>query len=127
MENDVFLKECYVTKVNQYGALRVWKSLGVSSILTLSVGENNEDIFFNYEIDEKNEEVAEKEPIKSTEQTKKIEKYKIGLLSKEDADPINKFLEAGRENEFECVISKLDEKADEDKRISVAIFIKRMK
>lgn len=112
----VFLKECEVKETNHYDALdeNVWNWLDISAKLSLY---KEKDVVFLYH-----------------------ESYKIGKLSKEDADPIDKFLDAIQTTKdgsnilkdieetdklFECKISKCDKKADEDKRFSVAIFIKK--
>ncbi len=62
--------------------------------------------------------------------------HKIGIISEEDEDPIDKFLKARQTgtkineqdiNELllECKVCSIDTNADEDKRIKVAIFIKK--
>lgn len=112
-----FLKECYLKKTNQYDALRVpnmKNNLDVTSLLKLSLDEGAED--------NKENVVVVKEITGDNEQKTK---YKIGVLSVDDAKEIKKFLEAGwtEDSLFECRVCKYDEKADENKRISVAIYI----
>ncbi|MFA6832629.1 MAG: hypothetical protein WCR36_10260 [Bacteroidaceae bacterium] len=130
--NDVFFKECEVKKTNQYDALKVWKFLEVSKQLYLfrEKEDEKEYVFLYYKLTEE-----EKETIKEPEKIEDLATSKIGFLSEEDATPINKFLKARQTGDlkddnyaddlFECIISKCDKKADEDKRISVAIFIKK--
>lgn len=120
---NVFLKECEVKETNHYQALdeNVWNWLDISTKLSLH---KKKDVVFLY--------------YKASDE----KFYKIGKLSEEDADPIDKFLDATQTTKdvaniqknigetdklFECKISKFNKEADEDKRLSVAIFIKKEK
>jgi hypothetical protein len=123
MTEKVFLKECNVKKTNQYDALDVINDfkLGTPLYLFREPEDNKETIFLYYKDNEN--------------------RYrKIGIISEEDEDPIDKFLKASQKvtnieeqgtNEllFECKVSSIDTDADtdadEDKRIKVAIFIKK--
>lgn len=112
-----FLKECYLQKTNQFDALRVpnmKENLDVTSPLKLSLVEDEDGCTKIV--------TAVKEIVRSNEQVKS---YTIGVLSDDDAKDIKLFLAAGwGENVlFECRVCKFDEKADENKRISVAIYI----
>lgn len=137
---NVFLKECNILKTNQYGALQVWKFLKISKELYLFREENKGKncVFLYYKVTE--EDIDKNKENKENKENKVARDllhqfFKIGNLSEEDAAPVDKFLEA-RQNPntpkdenynddlFECRISKFDKEADEDKRISVAIFIK---
>lgn len=133
---NIFLKECEVKKANHYEALTVWKFLEVSKHLYLYKDKDKEDdkecVSLYYKVidtdGEKNDDSFNQRFLHNI--------FKIGNLSEEDAIPIDKFLQARqaktKEDEtnddekllFECLISKCDKKADEDKRFSVAIFIK---
>lgn len=142
--NDVFFKECNVLKTNQYDALKVWKYLEVSKQFYLSREnvDGKECVFLYYKVTE--EDKRRDKDMDGEDKDKHYEVllnkfFKIGNLSEEDATPIDKFLKARqilnvdveKNNEFdvddifECLISKCDKKADEDKRFSVAIFIKK--
>lgn len=109
------MKECYVQKTNQFDALDVLgeiKELGTPFQLKLEV---NED--------------GKKEVVLYTAPNNPADAKKIGLLNDDDAKDIKKFLEADwTENKlFLCKVCRYDEKADENKRISVAIYIKKNK
>ena len=115
---DIFLKECYLKKTNQYDALRVPNmkdELRVTSLLKLSLeadgGETKKNVVATKDVDGENGQAT---------------RYKIGVLSDDDAKDIRKFMEAGwtEDSLFECRVCKYDEKADENKRISVAIYIR---
>ena len=125
---NVYLKECNVLKTNQYNALQVWKLLEISKELYL-FREGNNCVSLYYKVTE--EDIGENK----VERDFLYKFFKIGNLSEEDAAPVDKFLEARQNSDtlkdknynddlFECRISKFDKEADEDKRISVAIFIK---
>ena len=104
-----FLKECFLQKVNQYDAL---EAIGKDKEV-LSLGKE-----LVLEIDEDNEG---KDSVFA-----KLGESKIGVLSEEDSKIIRKFLKAGwKDVLFESRISKYDEKADENKRYSIAIRIKK--
>lgn len=133
MEN-VFLKECEVKKTNQYDALTVWKFLDISKQLYLFREKENEKecVSLYYKATEAEFNAIENDGVIHI----KKPLFKIGNLSEEDATPIDKFLKARQDPDtekdedykddlFECLISKCDKKADEDKRFSVAIFIKK--
>lgn len=124
---NVFLKECEVKKTNQYDALKVWTNLEMGKELYLY--KDKENVFLCY-IDKNNTSALD------TIANDKI--FKIGIISKEDAIYIESFLEAlqikddsigkvikNTDQLFECLISKVDKKVDENKRFSVAIFIKK--
>ena len=108
-----FLKECFLQKTNQYDALKVLKepsNLKVSTNLQFKL----ESVDEGFE-----KKVVALYTVGATPQ-------KIGVLNDDDAKDIKKFLEAKWEDNslFECIVSRYDDKADENKRISVAIFIK---
>ena len=114
-----FLKECYLKKTNQYDALRVPNmkdNLGVTCPLKLA--------FIEDTTDNKKYVTAIREIIDGNGHAAR---YKIGVLSDDDAKDIKKFMEAGwiEDSLFECRVCKYDEKADENKRISVAIYIQQ--
>lgn len=103
-----FLKECFLQKTNQFDALKVWDelSVGVDLFLT-SDGEGN-----------------------IVARIKNSDVITIGVLSKEDALSLEPYFDAGWNSDpvperilYSCIISRFDEKADENKRISVSIFV----
>lgn len=115
-----FLKECFLQKTNQFEALRIlnedtelMRVLKLGSELTIS-------------FDKATTESSKKEVIAKTKTINKRMVGVIGVISDEDAQQIKPFLEQGWDKDlFECRVSKFDEKADdENKRISIAIFIK---
>lgn len=109
MNEKMFLNECCLQKVNQYDAL---EAIGKDKEV-LSLGKE-----LVLEIDEDNEG---KDSVFA-----KLGESKIGVLSEEDSKIIRKFLKAGwKDVLFESRISKYDEKADENKRYSIAIRIKK--
>jgi len=152
MTEKVFLKECNVKKTNQYDALDVLKyfSLGTPLYLFREPEDNKECVFLYYFLDN---EIGLKKPIEKNVKENLQKKnndnpfLKIGVLSEEDEDPIDKFLKARQTEEdikkeiktekneviekdmlFECKVSSIVTDvtdADEDKRIKVAIFIKK--
>ena len=126
MAENVFLKECNVKKTNQYDALDFLESfnLGTPLYLFREPEDNKETVFLYYEENDKDNKGD------------KNRYHKIGIISEEDEDPIDKFLKASQkvtnieeqdtdELLFECKVSSIDADADEDKRIKVAIFIKK--
>lgn len=138
---NVFLKECNILKTNQYGALQVWKFLKISKELYLFSEKDNEkdcvSLYYKVTQEDKDNDKDINPEQKDKYYASLLNKFfKIGNLSDEDAVPIDKFLQARQaktiEDEtndekkllFECRISKFDKEADEDKRFSVAIFIK---
>ncbi len=109
MNEKMFLNECCLQKVNQFDALEaIGKDKEVVSLgkeLVLEIDEDNEG----------------KDSVFA-----KLGESKIGVLSEEDSKIIRKFLKAGwKDVLFESRISKYDEKADENKRYSIAIRIKK--
>jgi len=142
---NVFFKECNVLKTNQYDALKVWKYLEVSKQFYLSREnvDEKECVFLYYKVTEEDKN-RDKDIVDDKEKGEHYKEllnkfFKIGNLSEEDATPIDKFLKARQilnvdveknnvfhvDDIFECLISKCDKNADQDKRFSVAIFIKK--
>lgn len=106
----VFLKECYICETNKYDALnkKVWEKLKVPEQVELSYLEKKDK-----------DKVFIQTKIKGEKGIKTI-----GTLSKEDSESLIKYVENGWGNViYEAVISKVDDKADENKRFCVAIFI----
>lgn len=109
-----FIKECYLQKTNQYDALCVWdkiKKLGVKFAITF---------------DDKEENVV----ARLNSDPSKV----IGVISEEDSKPLKPYLEAGwneykrNDNKIEKPlfvgsVSRVDDKADENKRLSICVFI----
>ena len=108
---DIYLKECYLEKTNQFQALEVLKE----------IKELGTKFLFKLDVNEDGKEVSLYTQAQNPEDAKKI-----GVLNKNDAIDIKKFLEAGwNDNKlFLCKVCRFDEKADENKRISVAIYVK---
>lgn len=109
----MFLKECFLQKTNQFEALNVLKqpdNLKMTTNLQFKLDTVDEGF---------EKKVVSLYTIGASPQ-------KIGVLNDDDAKDIKKFLEAKWDGDslFECVVSRYDDKADENKRISVAIFIK---
>lgn len=109
-----FLKECYLQKTNQFDALEVLQNkddLRVSTKLQFKLDNGEEDI----------NDVALYTMPENLAGVKKI-----GILNSDDSKDIIKYLQSGWVDNslFECIICRFDEKADENKRISVAIKIK---
>lgn len=109
-----FLKECFLQKTNQFDALEVLKTPNKLEKPTnlqfrLDEGEDGKKDVALYTISENPNEVK-----------------KIGVLSSDDSKDIIKFLQSGwlGNSLFECITCRFDDKADENKRISVAIKIK---
>lgn len=101
-----YLKVCYVQKTNRYGALDVWKELGMGDGLTFAYDKKGVNIEVKYK------------------------DITLGILSDEDAKTLKVFLDAGWNNPqvdesllFKGKISKFDSNADENKRLEVAVFI----
>lgn len=105
-----FLKECYVCETNRYDALteEVWSQLNVNNKLFLGYCEDKdkEKVYVQINVD------GDEEP--------RI----IGVLSKEDSESIIKYVKMSWGNSlYNTVISRFDDKADENKRLSVVIYI----
>lgn len=109
----IYLKECYVQKTNQFDALEVWKQLDMGCEIDLCFDKKGENVIARLHKD-----------------CSKV----IGQLPKDESESLEPYLEVGW-NKFDDVskkiidvlfsgrISRFDEKADENKRISIAIFI----
>lgn len=107
-----FLKECFLQKTNQYDALKIWNKLDVSEKLLLRENEKG-DIVAKY----KGKDNVE---------------YIVGVLSKEDAQSLIPYFAEGwnkgsgpdkEDDLYSSIISRFDKNADENKRISICIFI----
>ena len=105
-----FLKECFLQKTNQYDALRVWEKLRIGVGLYLY----KEGDLVKVRLKDGGD--------KST----------IGVLSSEDANSMMPYLKAKWNSEdddkskkalYTSIISRKDDNADENKRISISIFI----
>lgn len=108
-----FLKECYLQKTNQFDALEVLQNsdnLKVSTKLQFRL-DDGEDV--------------KKDVALYTLAGNPDDEKKIGVLSNDDSKDIRTFLEAGWINTslFECIVCRYDDKADENKRISVVIKV----
>lgn len=108
----VFFKECFLQKTNQFDALKVWDELGIGVDLFLTS-------------DGKGNIIA---------RTKDTDMVTIGVLSIEDALSLKPYFDAGWNSVpvpdktlYSSIISRFDEKADENKRISIAIYIEACK
>ena len=113
-----FVKECYLQKTNQYDALSVWSQINeLGSELVLSLDEKEKNVIARLKSD----------PSKM-----------IGSISEEDSKSLKPYFEAGwnkydKENKkiekplYVGAVSRVDEKADENKRLSVCIFVKSPK
>lgn len=105
-----FLKECFLQKTNQFDALKVWDKLGIGVDLFLT-------------LDEKGNIIA---------RTKDTEMITIGVLSKEDTLSMEPYFDAGWNSApipesilYSSIISRFDENAEENKRISISIFVEK--
>lgn len=109
-----FLKECYLQKTNQFDALEVLQDPDNLKMTTQ----------LQFRLDEGEE--GKKEVALCTISDNPDNVKKIGILNSDDSKDIIKFLQSGwvGNSLFECVICCFDDKADENKRISVAIKIK---
>ena len=107
----VFWKECFLTDIIKYDALSVWKQLQMGTELTLELdstlyGSGKKCIFAN-----KHEgDVGTK---------------KIGVLTEEDSKMMDQIMVMGWNDVFSCYVSQVDDKATNDQRIKVAIYIKQ--
>jgi len=111
-----FLKECFLQKTNQYDALKIWEKLDVS--VNLLLRENGKgDIVAKYKGKDNDEHI-------------------VGVLSKEDAQSLIPYFTEGwnddngadKENDlYSSIISRFDKNADENKRISICIFVEYCK
>lgn len=106
-----FLKECFLQKTNQFDALRLIKfcpnALEIGSELQLIC-------------EEKDPSAKGKVVAKTMGEGGTI----IGVLSEEDEKDIKKYLEMKWTELYECRICRTDYNADENKRISICIFVK---
>lgn len=108
---DKFLKECFLQKTNQFNALEFLPD-------KLSIGT---ELFLGVD--------AKIDPMKIPVVVKKDKSEKpkiIGILSEEDSKDIKPYLEAEWTDDlFSCRISRYNADADENKRFSVVIHIKK--
>lgn len=114
----LFLKNCFLLKTNHYDALELLANKKGKELL-----EFGENLALNYKhIEEENKKYVY--AYTEFEGKKKM----IGILSEEDAAYLIPYLKMGWGDKlFECRISKYDEKADEDKRFSIVIYIRKNK
>lgn len=105
-----FLKECYLQKTNQFDALEVLRNPDNLLFTTLQ-----------FKLDEG--EDGKKDVALYTMPDHPNGVKKIGVLSSDDSKDIRKFLEAGWLNAslFKGIVCRYDDKADENKRVSVVI------
>lgn len=121
MAKKVFWKTCNLVGTNQFEFLEVANDFKIGTPLGLWLeGKDDKDkkVFAVY--------------IKTEEDGNKLVK-KIGLLPEKEVSPLDKILEVKQTSTvltpgsisdmFICYVSKYDKSADEDKRISIAIFI----
>lgn len=110
-DNSRYLKECFLQKTNQFECLRIKRfcpdAIKIGSELQLEI--------------EKEENAAKGKVVAKTMGN---DPAVIGVLSEEDEKEIRQYLEMGWKEIYLCRISKRDFKAEEDKRLSVAIFIR---
>ncbi len=112
---DKFINECYLQKTNQFDALDVWNKINKIGVkIALSLDNKGENVIARLNSD-----------------NSKI----IGVISDEDSKTLKPFFEAGW-NEYDKdtkkinnplfvgSISKVDDKADENKRIGICVFVK---
>ncbi len=118
-----FLKECFLQKTNQFEALRILNE-DTDLMRVLKLGS---ELTISYDNPTPNS--SKKEVMAKTKTINERMAGVVGIISDEDAQLIKPFLEQGWGDDlFECRVSKYDEKADdENKRISIAIFIKEHK
>lgn len=107
----IFLKECFLQKTNQFEALRIKKfqpeAIELGAELQLTV--------------EKDDPAAKDKVVaKTMGDTPQI----IGILSDVDVKDIRHYLEMNWNHIYLCRVSKADYNADENKRLSIAIFIR---
>ena len=107
-----FLKECFLQKTNQFDALRLKKfcpaAIEIGSELKLEC--------------EKEDTTAKGKVVAKTLEG---EGTIIGILSDDDAKDIKPYLEMEWNEVFICRVSKNDFTMDENKRLSIAISIKK--
>lgn len=101
-----YLKECFICETNRFDALDegVWNNLVVSK-----------EVYFNDIKDDRVLVAVKMLPKPCT----------IGVLSKEDSESIIKFIKQGWGQIFHAVICRVDKNADENKRFSIAISVKK--
>lgn len=109
MDNmNTFLKVCYLEKPLHFEVLKV--------INTLKAGTEVEIIL---EPDDDGKKII----------VAKVNDNRIGMLSDEDAKDIKPYLVSGWDKGelYDCQISRYDEKAPENKMLSIAIYVKEYK
>ena len=129
---DKFLKECFLQKTNQFNALKLLH--GKDSVLTFQIsGEHDYVLKLLHGKDPVltlgTELVLGFEDVTKSGKKSIVAKYGddiIGILSEEDSKDIKPYFEAGwTDNLFSCRISRYNADADENKRFSIAIYIKK--
>ena len=113
-----FLKECYLQKTNHYDALELLADDTYKKYLELW-----KDIKLKYEKIEEDDKGFVYAYVNVKGNNNDNEK-KIGILSEEDANLLKPYLQMDWGDLFECKICKYDEKADENKRFGVVIYIR---
>lgn len=103
----VFFKECFLTDIIKYEALKNWSKIELGTSLKLQY----ESVPFD---DSKKALFA---IIPETGN-------KIGSLTQEDATLLDRIIAMGWCDVFDCIVSHVDKDAVNDQRIKVAIYIK---
>lgn len=107
-----YIKECYLQKTNQFDALRLIKFCPAA----IEIGS---ELKLEYE----KQDTACKDKVVA--KTLDGEGTIIGVLSDEDVKDIRPFLEMDWNEVFLCRVSKNDFTMDENKRLSIAISVRK--
>lgn len=107
-----FLKECFLQKTNQFDALRLKKFCPTA----IELGSELNLVY------EKEDSLAKDKVVAKTLDEKG---NVVGILSDEDAKDIKPYLEMGWNEVYLCRVSKNDFTMEENKRLSIAIFIRK--
>ncbi len=107
-----FLKECYLQKTNQFDALRLKKFCPAA----IEIGAE-----LKLEYEKENPSSKDKVVVKTLGEKGSV----VGVLSDEDTKDIKPYLEMEWNDVFLCRVSKHDFSMDENKRLSIAISVRK--
>lgn len=111
MGNQEFLKECFLTDIIKYEALKNWSKIKLGLSLKLQY----KSVPFD----------ACKNALFACLAGEDGIMYDIGCLTRDDATLIERIIAMGWSDVFDCVVSQVKESDSNDQRIKVAIYINK--
>lgn len=118
----IFLKECFVENIYQYDALIHWDELKKSPCCVRFRWDDKVGVIVS--LNKCGSCIGEKQC--SISGTSHMENVDLGTLPKEDVNTIDKILQANWKKVFCGIVSYVNDSAsDENKKIKIAIYVKK--